>query len=79
MQQCRFNFPKPLQPEIVIVREEDSNHKDTAVTARNNALINSHNPVQLSTWRGNVDMQYYVSKHKVIEYIIEYSTKCEAT
>ncbi len=47
------------------------------ISARNDGLINSYNPVQLSSWRANVDMQYCVSKHKVIEYITKYATKCE--
>ena len=50
------------------MREEDSNHEPTVFTARNDGLVNSHNPVQLSAWRGNVDMQYCASKYKVIEY-----------
>ena len=43
----------------------------------NDGLLNSYNPLQLSAWRGNVDMQYCVSKHRVIEYITKYTTKCE--
>ena len=46
-------------------------------TARNDGLINSHNPIQLSGWRANIDMQYYVSRRKVIEYCAKYATKCE--
>ena len=77
VQQCRFNYPKPLQAETVIVRDETGNHNPTLITARNDGLVNSHNPIQLSAWRGNVDMQYCVCKHKVIEYITKYATKCE--
>ena len=47
------------------------------LTARNDSLVNSFNPVQLSAWRANVDMQYCVSRHKVIEYCAKYATKCE--
>ena len=46
-------------------------------TARNDPLVNSFNPVQLSAWRGNVDMQYCVSRHKEIQYCAKYATKCE--
>lgn len=60
----------------MIITNEDNN-EPTLITARNDGLINSHNPIQLSAWRGNVDMQYYVSKHRVIEYIAKYATKCE--
>ena len=61
------NFLKLLQSKTVIVR-------DKVITARNNGLINS---VQLSAWRGNGDMQYCVSKCKVIDYITKYATKSE--
>ena len=40
-------------------------------------MINSFNPVQLAAWRANVDMQYCVSKNKVIAYCAKYATKCE--
>ncbi len=32
---------------------------------------------QLSAWRANVDMQYIVSRHKVIQYCTKYVTKSE--
>ena len=48
-----------------------------ALSARNDGLVNRFNPVQLSAWRANVDMQYCVSRHKVIEYCAKYATKCE--
>ena len=74
-QECRFVYPKDLQPETVIVHEEDQ--EPELITARNDGLINSHNSLQLSSWRGNVDMQFCISKRKVIEYITKYATKCE--
>ncbi len=40
-------------------------------------LVNSYNPVQLSEWRTNVDMQYCVSRHKVNDYCAKYATKCD--
>ena len=76
VQKFRFNYPKPLQPETVIITDEES-HEPTLITARNDGLINSYNPLQLSAWRGNVDMQYCLSKRRVIEYIAKYATKCE--
>lgn len=76
VQKCRFNYPKQLQPERVILTDEETN-EPTLITARNDGLINSNNPVQLSAWRGNVDMQYCVSKHRIVEYITKYATKCE--
>ena len=49
------------------------------LTARNDGLIDSFKPVQLSAWRANVDMQYCVSHRKVIEYCTKYATKISAT
>ena len=40
-------------------------------------MISSFNPVQLSTWRANVDMQYIVSRQRVLQYCTKYVTKCE--
>ena len=31
----------------------------------------------LSAWRANVDMQYCLSRHRVVEYCAKYATKCE--
>lgn len=63
-QECRFGYPKPLQPQSAIVMEEEP----TIFTARNDGIVNSYNPVQLLAWCANVDMQYIVSRcrmHKV--------------
>ena len=38
-------------------------------------MINSFNPVQLSAWRANVDMQYIVSRQRVLQYCTKYVTK----
>ena len=67
-------MPKPLQ--------EETNFTDTdgiceLLTKRNDSLINSYNPIQLSAWRANVDMQYLYSRQKVVEYCAKYATKCE--
>ena len=71
---CRFNYPKPLQPETSFVTEDGD---PVLLTVRNDGLINSFNPVQLSAWRAEVDMQYCVSRRKVTEYCAKYATKSE--
>ena len=73
-QVCRFGYPKPLQPQTNLTSE---NGEVEILTARNDTLVNSYNPVRLSVWQGNVDMKYIVSRHKVIEYCAKYATKCE--
>ena len=56
---------------------EDVDGALEVLTARNDPLINTHNPVQLSAWRANVDMQYCVSRTKVINCCAKYATKSE--
>lgn len=73
-QQCRFGYPKQLE-EKTTVEEVDGELQLT--TARNDPLINSFNPVQLSAWRANVDMQYCLSRHRVIQYLSKYAAKGE--
>ena len=46
----------PQTPAVV------TDEEPTLITARNDGMINSFNPVQLSAWRANVDMQYIVSR-----------------
>ena len=72
-QVCRFGYPKLLQPETTVVTEDEP----TLLTARNDGMLNSFNPVQLSAWRANVDMQYIVSRRRVIDYCTKYVTKSE--
>ena len=52
-------------------------NEPTIITARNDGMVNSFNPVQLSAWRANVDMQYIVSRRRVLEYCTKYVTKSE--
>ena len=73
-QVCRFGYPKPLLAESAVKVVEGDVEVETA---RNDPLVNSFNPIQLMGWRGNVDMQYCVSRHKVIQYCAKYATKSE--
>ena len=40
-------------------------------------MINSFNCIQLTAWRANVDMQYIVSRNRVVQYCTKYVTKSE--
>ena len=51
--------------------------KCVLLTAWNDGMINSFNPVQLSPWLANVHMQYIVSRCRVIEYCTKDITKSE--
>ena len=44
------------------------------ITARNDGMIN---PIQLSAWRANVDMQYIVSRNRVVQYCTKYVSKSD--
>ena len=43
-QECRFGYPKPLQAETTI----ETDPEPTLLTARNDGMVNSFNPIQLS-------------------------------
>lgn len=75
-QQCRFGYPKLLQPSTAVLFEEN-NSEPTVLTRRNDGTVNSYNPLQLSAWRANVDMQMITSRRKVVEYCSKYVTKSE--
>ena len=47
------------------------------LTAHNDSLLNGYNPLQLSAWRANVDLQYVVSRQKDKNYVAKYATKSE--
>ena len=53
-----------LQLHTTIVVGDD---KNKLLMACNGRLVNAYNLTQLSAWRANVDMQYCISKQKVIE------------
>jgi len=75
-QQCSFNYPKPLQ-QVTTIETDEKDDEPRICTARNDSLLNSYHPVQLSGWRANVDMQYIVSRGRVIKYTAKYATKPE--
>ena len=68
-QECPFGDPILLQPHTAIVTEDEP----TLFTAGNDGIINNFNPVQLPEWNANVDMQYIVSRQRVLQYCGKYS------
>ena len=73
-QECRFGYPKDFQAQTTInITEEEP----VILTARNDGMLNSFNPIQLTSWRANVDMQYIVSRNRVVQYCTKYVTKSE--
>ena len=67
--------PKSLQQCTTLSRAEDRDIE--LLTKCNDPLINSFNSIQLSAWHANVDMQYCISKNKVIAYCAKYTIKYE--
>ena len=60
-QKCRFGYPKPLQPETTHVIEDG---EPELLTARNDGLVNSFSPAQLSAWhtKGTCSIVYLATR-----------------
>ena len=63
---------------------EPINTKDKSVqyrlkvkTERNNSRLNNHQPIQLSGWRANCDIQIIIDHHACVEYLSKYAAKGE--
>ena len=69
-QVCRFGYPKPLQPQTNLTSE---NGEVEILTARNDTLVNSYNPVQLSVWQGVV--VHSIGKVQITTKIHEYISR----
>ena len=57
--------------------QPSSQRMNRLLIARNDGMINSFNPFQLSAWRANMDMQYIVSHQRVLQYCTKYVIKSE--
>uniref|UniRef100_A0A1X7UDG4 Uncharacterized protein n=1 Tax=Amphimedon queenslandica TaxID=400682 RepID=A0A1X7UDG4_AMPQE len=60
------------QTTINITEEEP-----VILTARNDGMLSSFNPIQLTSWHANVDKQYIVSRNRLVQYCTKYVTKSE--
>ena len=72
---CCYGFPYELQVASSLFI--DANGCKTYNPARNESLLNIHNPTMLSIWRANVDFQPILSRHAVLKYISKYASKLE--
>ena len=72
---CRYGFPYGIQATSSLFI--DPNGHKTYNPARNDSLLNIHNPTMLSIWRANVDCQHVLSRHVVLKYISKYASKVE--
>ena len=71
---CRFHYPKDLEPVTRIITKDG---EPTLLTQRNDPLLNNYNPIQMSSWRGNGDMQVVASRTRLIKYCAKYAAKPE--
>ncbi len=78
-QQCRFDYPRPLQERSTLEFERlDSGIiRATLRTHRNDPRVNSHNRVMLQCWRANVDLQVIVDVDACARYMAKYAAKGE--
>ena len=79
-EKCRFDFPKPLEPETIIRYEKHSVsdsgqyfYRVKLETKRNDPSVNKHIPVFLQNWRGNLDFQVVLDPVTCAEYIVKYT------
>lgn len=75
-QQCRFDYPRPLQESSTLEFEKLDNGtvRATLKTKRNDPRLNSHNRVMLQHWRANVDI---VDVEACARYMAKYAAKGE--
>ena len=73
---CRYGFPFDLQETSSMFIDSSGQKKYSP--ARNDPLLNVHNPLMLSVWRANVDCQPVLSRHAVLSYISKYASKAES-
>jgi len=83
---CRFSFPRTIQPETRIIVKEIPYKRDPTKLRRtsvefvskcNDRWINSHNPIGLLAWGGNMDCTLLIDPLAVVEYVCKYCTKSE--
>uniref|UniRef100_A0A1X7SY52 Uncharacterized protein n=1 Tax=Amphimedon queenslandica TaxID=400682 RepID=A0A1X7SY52_AMPQE len=63
-QECWFEFPKDFQAQTTInITEEEP----VILTAHNDGMLHSFNPIPVTYWHANVDMQYIVPRKSVFQ------------
>ena len=73
--QCCYGFLYDLEATSSLYIDPDG--RKTYNPARNDSLLNIHNPTMLSIWRANVDCQPVLSRHVVLKYISMYASKVD--
>ena len=72
-QYCRFLFPQQvnslaISTTIEFKQKKDGTYSAVLKTKRNDPWINTHNRVQLSGWRANVDLQIILDVRACVAY-----------
>ncbi|XP_066919049.1 uncharacterized protein [Clytia hemisphaerica] len=71
--ECRFGFPRELQPETVITEDE-------ILLKRTNTIINNFNPILMTSIRSNHDIKFIPSGKdgkSCVFYMTDYATKSQ--
>lgn len=87
---CRFGFPRPITDTLIlrdvavsIAGRKQLKSKSRLVDLPRNedeAFINDYNPVVLSAWEGNMDIQFIGEKSTILNwYCTRYTTKTESS
>ena len=83
---CKFSFPRETQCNAVLhsVTESIVSRKSGSfkrrlydiVRTKSEDRINDYNPILLSLWKGNMDIQFIGEEsHALVHYIAKYATK----
>lgn len=77
--ECRFGFPKSLQPRTVIESKTSSDGTPSLKIhlQREVSTINNYSPHLLSCWRANMDLQLIGNSYGAAEYAGAYVSKAE--
>lgn len=73
--ECRFKFPKTLEPQAKIEKNEANDVE--FVPARNHPNVNKFNEYIIQSWRANIDIAPVLSKRALINYLAKYISKSE--
>ena len=73
---CRFGFPFPDCNESHIQRLPGKTFPEY-VPRRNDALLNTFNPLFILGWRANIDIRPVTNQESVVSYIAKYASKSE--
>ncbi|KAK3933210.1 hypothetical protein KUF71_017471 [Frankliniella fusca] len=73
--ECRFKFPREMQDNASIVK--DDNNQFEFRPRRNDPNLNKFNDFLIQLWRANMDIAPVISKRALLAYLAKYISKSE--